>query len=352
MLFVIYGGTLELGFKSREYFQKCGFHIIKKYNYVTASSTINRRQYETPIGVYKDWFNDKVYVNETEIEKLDFQYEEFGIRLGFDKKQIISSVHGALDSVITLSASSIEFIRQLKKAYGEYVTTICLQVSVESVRTLLARQPDISMEEVNSRFQGHIWTQQVYLDNLDLFDYSVTYEQSPAIFNLKALYKQYEHIISERKTLERILNNKNYVELPYTGKESYAFVSYKHEDKDQVYPVLYMLQRNGLRIWYDDGIEGGQNWQQIISQKLEESSLFILFSSEMSVKSENVLDEIFVAFHSLNKNCVTIRLDNATFDRIIEARIIRHQTLSICDSELESKLISAIAVQAPELFSK
>lgn len=31
MLFVIYGSTLELGFKSREYFQKCGFHIIKKY---------------------------------------------------------------------------------------------------------------------------------------------------------------------------------------------------------------------------------------------------------------------------------------------------------------------------------
>ena len=142
------------------------------------------------------------------------------------------------------------------------------------------------------------------------------------------------------------------MELPYTGKQPYAFVSYKHEDKERVYPVLYMLQRNGVRIWYDDGIEGGQNWQRIISQKLEASSLFLLFSSELSVKSENVLDEVFAAFHSLNKDCVTIRLDNATFDHITEARIFRHQTINADDPQLESKLISAIESRTPELFSR
>ncbi len=352
MLFVIYGGTLELGFMSRVHFKKHGFDVVKKYNYVTETSKIDQTNYEVPTGVYKDWFNDKIYVKEAEINKLDFRYEQDGIVLGFDKSQILNAVHGVQDSVITLSASSIDFVRQLKKAYGDYVTTICLQVDMESVRTLLARQPGISKMESNTRFQSYIMTQQVYLDNLELFDCSVRYEQKPSLFDFEALYKQYDHIIKERKTLEHILNNKTYVELPYTGKEPYAFVSYKHEDKEQVYPILHMLQRNSARIWYDDGIEGGQNWQQIISQKLEGSSLFLLFSSELSVKSENILDEVYTAFHFLNKNCVTIRLDNATFDHITEARINRHQTLSVNDQQLEPKLISAIENRTPELFSR
>lgn len=352
MLFVIYGGTFELGFISREHLKKCGFDIIKKYNYVKEASDIDRTKYEVPTGVYRDWFNDKIYLNEAEINKLDFRYEFDSIVLGFNKSQILSAVQGIQDSAITLSSSSVGFIHQLKKAYGDYVTTIFLQVGVESIRTLIARQPGISEKELDIRFQEYIRTQHVYLDNLELFDYCAIYDQTSSGFDLEALYKQYDHIIKVRKSLERILNNRNYVELPYTGREPYAFVSYKHEDKEQVYPILYMLQRNGIRIWYDDGIEGGQNWQLIISQKMENSSLFLLFSSKLSVKSENVLDEVFVAFHTLNKKFVTIRLDNATFDHIIEARINRHQTINVDDLRFESKIVRAIESQTPEIFSK
>ena len=43
----------------------------------------------------------------------------------------------------------------------------------------------------------------------------------------------------------------------YEGDEGYAFISYAHRDSNIVLPIVSRLYDNGLRVWFDDGIEAG-----------------------------------------------------------------------------------------------
>lgn len=126
VLFIVFGATLNGGYQSRKIIKEYGFDIINKCNYVLDDSKINLFNYSSKdkLPIYEKWFNDKIYVDEKEIELLDFKYELDGVRVGFDKKQIIDSVCGKRDSVLTVGASNIDLIVQLKKAYGSYITSI------------------------------------------------------------------------------------------------------------------------------------------------------------------------------------------------------------------------------------
>ena len=44
---------------------------------------------------------------------------------------------------------------------------------------------------------------------------------------------------------------------PYKGNEPYIFISYAHADDQAVGNVLENMEKNGVRFWYDDGIEVG-----------------------------------------------------------------------------------------------
>ena len=78
--------------------------------------------------------------------------------------------------------------------------------------------------------------------------------------------------------------------------EPYCFISYSHEDKDKVLPILKALTENGCRIWYDRQIRSGTVWANYISEWLthENCRRFIVFISKKSVVSENVQDEVHV----------------------------------------------------------
>lgn len=73
MLFILYGAALEVGLKSREIFEKKGFEIIGKDNYIETDSNI------------KTWLNDKKFVDRSKLESCDFQYELNGLHVGFNK---------------------------------------------------------------------------------------------------------------------------------------------------------------------------------------------------------------------------------------------------------------------------
>ena len=57
------------------------------------------------------------------------------------------------------------------------------------------------------------------------------------------------------------------IELPcdaYNGDESFAFVSYVHSDAKKVYPEIKRLDSMGYRLWYDEGLDPGNEWQEEI----------------------------------------------------------------------------------------
>lgn len=103
--------------------------------------------------------------------------------------------------------------------------------------------------------------QDIYIKNKEYFDEVIIYCGEDSNFDYSSLCIQYEKVIEKRRKIEKILNDQKYIELPYNGLNPYIFVSYSHRDKDRVFPILSLLQRNSVRTWYDDGIQGGNNWR-------------------------------------------------------------------------------------------
>jgi TolB-like protein len=72
-----------------------------------------------------------------------------------------------------------------------------------------------------------------------------------------------------------------------------VFISYKHEDRARVQPLVDALQSKGLEVWWDVGIGGGARWRQTIAENLSGARCVIVMWSEISVgpEGEFVQDE-------------------------------------------------------------
>ncbi len=76
-----------------------------------------------------------------------------------------------------------------------------------------------------------------------------------------------------------------------------------------VFAIINKLNYSGYRFWYDEGIDPGEEWPEIVGRKIIKCGQFILFMSPFAVKSRNIRNEINLAF-SENKNILVIYLDN------------------------------------------
>jgi hypothetical protein len=83
----------------------------------------------------------------------------------------------------------------------------------------------------------------------------------------------------------------------YVGDEPYVFVSYAHKDGRLVFPEIHALHERGLRIWYDEGIDPGNEWPDEIARALHRASVFLVFVSRSAVESRNVRNEINFALN-------------------------------------------------------
>lgn len=79
---------------------------------------------------------------------------------------------------------------------------------------------------------------------------------------------------------------------PYEGNREYIFVSYCHKDRDYVYPIIEHMAKDGYRIWFDEGINPGTDWPEIIAEHLDKCSVCISFITENLVDSHNCRREI------------------------------------------------------------
>jgi hypothetical protein len=83
----------------------------------------------------------------------------------------------------------------------------------------------------------------------------------------------------------------------YAGTEPFIFVSYSHQDADSVFAELNELHELGYRIWFDEGIDPGNEWPEEIANALKRSSLFLVFITPNAAASRNVRNEIQLALH-------------------------------------------------------
>ncbi len=106
----------------------------------------------------------------------------------------------------------------------------------------------------------------------------------------------------------------------YKGPEPYIFVSYAHEDAPAVFADLVYLDGQGYRIWYDEGIDPGNEWPDEIARALASCTYFVVFITKTSVQSNNVKNEINFALNR-RKQFLAIRYDDAELPPGLELRM-------------------------------
>ncbi len=132
--------------------------------------------------------------------------------------------------------------------------------------------------------------------------------------------------------------------LAYQGDQPYIFISYCHQDSEQVFPEIRALSKSGCRVWYDEGIEPGSEWPEEIAKVLLDSTVFIVFISNRSVQSRNVRNEINFALNR-QKMFIAIYLEETELPPGLELRIGDMQAIKkwqFVEKEYARKLLSAL----------
>ena len=312
MLIILVGGTLDVAKNSRSYFEKNGYPKIQKYNYYAEDNNFFH-------------YDEVINRTEEEVEQCDFKYNINGGRTGFYKSQIIDAVRGRCNALLTMSPDNLEFVREIKDMYKEYVMIVYLYIDKKSLETI-TRAWVKDEYQIEMRLKKGAELRKAYLNNAELFDKMVVFSADEE-FNMDALYLQYDIILKEAEKIQKNANDRLYVELPYTGNQDYVFVSYSHKDSRRVIPYLSALQKAGYRIWYDEGIHKGSNWAIMLGERLQNCKSFLLFSSENSISSKNVENEINGAMKCDNITPITVRLDDNEFPFGYEMFLSKYQVI-------------------------
>jgi len=112
---------------------------------------------------------------------------------------------------------------------------------------------------------------------------------------------------------------------PYEGN-NYIFISYSHRNTAKVLRVMERMQQDGFRIWYDDGIDPGTEWDDNIAAHVDRCRYFIAFISKEYLESENCKDELNYA-RDLNKERLLVYLENVELPQGMAMRLNRLQAV-------------------------
>ena len=113
---------------------------------------------------------------------------------------------------------------------------------------------------------------------------------------------------------------------PYKGKEPYIFISYSHRDMDQALDLIGHLESDGYRIWYDEGIDPGTEWDEYIAEHIEKCSMFIALMSNNYMSSDNCKDELNFA-RDLNLPRLLIYMEETELTSGMRMRLNRLQAI-------------------------
>lgn len=326
MLVILVGSTLDVAKNTRAHFEKRGYSIISKYTYRPSANTFSH-------------LSAPELHTEEEVDKCDFVYAIHNGKTGFYKAQIMEAVRGKCNALITMSPDNLTFIREIIASFGEYVIPVFLYIDAQSLEDI-TRSYITNEAQVQQRLETGRMLRRLYAENTTLFKKTVIFSSGKEL-NYDALYSQYDLIIREAEETQKKLNDREYVDLPYKGNQDYVFVSYSHKDKDIVLPYLSALRLDGYRIWYDEGIYKGANWNVFLGERLEKCSNFLLFCSANAVASERVEDEVNGA-----KMCklhpVPVRLDDARFPTGFEMFLGKYQSIFALEGDCVAQIKSAL----------
>lgn len=78
----------------------------------------------------------------------------------------------------------------------------------------------------------------------------------------------------------------------YQGNEPYIFISYSHKDTDKVMPIVERLDKDGYRVWYDEGIRIAESFNSVIAERIGNCAFMVLLISDNYIVSEYCKKEL------------------------------------------------------------
>ena len=112
----------------------------------------------------------------------------------------------------------------------------------------------------------------------------------------------------------------------YRGNDPYIFISYAHDNANEVFRIIKQFYDQGYNVWYDEGIAPGNEWTEEIADALENASLFLVFLTPESEASTNVRDEINFALND-NKPFLAIHLAETKLTGGLKLRVGTKQAI-------------------------
>lgn len=145
-------------------------------------------------------------------------------------------------------------------------------------------------------------------------------------------------------------NRQDKLAAPYKGDEPYIFISYSHKDKERIMLVFSAMINDGYRVWFDEGIDPGTEWDQNIADHINACGFFIAFISSNYLSSDNCKDELNYA-RDLNKKRLLVYLEQVSLPSGMAMRLNRLQAIHYYTySKIESFLEKLYETDGIKLF--
>ena len=130
--------------------------------------------------------------------------------------------------------------------------------------------------------------------------------------------------------------------IAYRGSEPFVFVSYAHADAELAYPIISGLQERGMRIWFDDGMDVGDIWDEVIPDHVEQCTAMLCLVSTRFTDSDNCLDEIHYAKEQ-KKELLILHLEDEELPRNFRFRYGRFHALRLSTYSDHGALLDKLA---------
>lgn len=303
--------------------------LIDKYsNYETVVHTTSRKKRDGEADTY-----DFVSAEEFEdgISKGEYlEYTKYvGAYYGTLKKVIYEKIDSGINVVLE---RDFEPAAQLKQQCKDAVLVFVIPPNAD----VLSKELSIlEQDEGKTKARLLVYGKEMYAGlRADLLIVNDDVEQTvkelvKALDNSEYARQLYEKNVDRVVRLKKELltvNKKVRIQKPYRGIERYIFISYSHTDSKNVFDLINNLQLAGYRVWYDEGIDPGTEWDENIAVHVEKCGYFIALISENYLASSNCKDELNYA-RELEKPRLLIYLEDVQLPGGMRMRLSRLQAI-------------------------
>ncbi len=135
---------------------------------------------------------------------------------------------------------------------------------------------------------------------------------------------------------------------PYRGIEPYIFLSYSHRNSEQASRIIRRLNQLHFRVWYDEGLIPGREWDDNIAHVIMGCSYFVALVSADYLASSNCRDELNYA-RDKDKPLLLIYLEDVALPAGMELRLGRlfaiRQSRYADESAFYTRFFDAVGIE-------